>query len=104
MGRTKSSWRNILYIFLLMAAIVVLFYWYSSANSKRIESQNLNYAMDSTRQTAKRISGEFSNALLRIRNYAYILGTSPSEPVITKELLDGMEENADQSRHGRRHV
>ena len=94
MRTTKKFWRNVLYTCILLAAICLLFQWYSTTNSKRIENQNLNYALDSAGQTAQRIESEFSNALLRIRNYAYLLGAAQSRPEITAELLRGMEENA----------
>ena len=94
MGTTKKTWQNVLYICILLAAIVLLFRWYSTANSRRIENQNLNYAMDSADQTAKRIESEFNSALLRLRNYAYLLGTNQTSPEITAGLLKGMEENA----------
>ena len=67
MRATKKSWKNILYACILLAAIYLLFQWYATANSQRIENQNLNYAMDSARQTAQRIESEFGNALLRMR-------------------------------------
>ena len=94
MGTTKKNWHNVLYICILLAAIILLFQWYSTANSQRIERQNLNYAMDSTHQTAQQIESEFDNALLRLRNYAYLLGVNQIRPEITPELLKGMEEHA----------
>ncbi len=94
MRATKKSWKNILYACILLAAIYLLFQWYATANSQRIENQNLNYAMDSARQTAQRIESEFGNALLRMRNYAYLLGTNQTQAQITAELLKGMEEHA----------
>ncbi len=94
MRTTKNNWQNVLYICLLLAAVFLLFRWYSNTNSRRIEEQNLNYAMDSADQMAQRIESEFDNALLRIRNYSYLLGTSQSHPKITADLLKGMEENA----------
>ena len=50
-----AKWQNILYIFLLLAAIFLLFQWYSATNSRQIEERNLNYAMDSARQAALRL-------------------------------------------------
>lgn len=94
MGRTKKTWKNIMYVFLLLAAVCILFRWYSLANSRRIENQNLNYAMDSARQTARRIEGEFKNALLRIRNYVYFLDIGLDEPNITAQMLKEMEKNS----------
>lgn len=94
MGTTKKTWQNVLYICILLAAVILLFQWYSTTNSRRIENQNLNYAMDSAFQTSQRIESEFNSALLRLRNYAYLLGTGQSRPEITAGLLKGMEENA----------
>ena len=92
MSTKKKNWWNAAYPCLLLAAVVLLFQWYSTANSRRIENQNLNYAMDSAEQTAQRIESEFNNALLRLRNYAYLLGAGEME--INAGLLKGMEENA----------
>ena len=91
MHATRKTWKNILYIVVLMAAVCLLFQWYSTANRQRIEHQNLNYALDSSRQTAARINSEFDNALLRVRNYAYLLSSDQGEPEITAGLLKGME-------------
>ena len=90
----EKPWRNCLYILVLIIAIILLFRWYSVSNSSRIEEQNLNYAMDSARLTSMRIDSEFNNALLRLRNYAYLIGNTKSDPNITADLLRGMEENA----------
>ena len=94
MRTTKKTWWNALCVCALLAAIFLLFRWYSTANSQRIERQNLNYAMDSAGQTAGRVESEFNSALLRLRNYAYLLGASQGRPEITAGLLRGMEENA----------
>ena len=93
--RTQSkTWQNVLYICILLAAICLLFQWYSTTNRQRIEHQNLNYAMDSASQMSQRIESEFGNALLRVRNYAYLLGAGQDQTEITAELLRGMEEHA----------
>ncbi len=90
MRTTKKTWQNALYICILLAAVFLLFRWYSTANSRRIERQNLNYAMDSAGQTAQRIESEFNSAHLRLRNYAYLLGSGQSRPEITAGLLLGL--------------
>jgi len=94
MSKTNKTWQNILYICVLLTAICVLFYWYSTTNNRRIEKQNLNYAMDSAKQTSHHVKSEFDNALLRMRNYSYLLGSGTSRPEIGAEILKGMEENA----------
>ena len=94
MRALKKTWQNVLYIVLLLAAICLLFRWYSTTNSQQIENRNLNYALDSARQTSLRIDSEFTNALQRLRNYAYLLGSGRDQPEITASLLRGMEENA----------
>ena len=55
MNEKKRSWHGLIYILFLMAAIIILFWWYTVQNSKRIEKQNLNYAEDSAQQTARSI-------------------------------------------------
>ncbi len=94
MNLPRKTWRNALYVGILLTAVCLLFYWYSSTNSRQIEKQNLNYAMDSAEQLSKRIGSEFENALLRLRNYAYLLGSGQNRPKITADTLKGMEENA----------
>ncbi len=81
-------------ILVLLLAIIMLFYWYSTENSKRIEKQNLNYAMDAARQTVVHIDIEFNNALNRVSTYSYFLGQSLSDSDVTAEMLEGMEANA----------
>jgi len=92
---TKRSWQNVLYILILLAAICLLFHWYSSANSQWIELRNLNYAIDSAQQTALRIDSELTNAQRRVRNYAYCLSETLNEPNISTKMLRELEENSD---------
>ena len=54
----KGSLRQIVYVVILLAAVIVLFQWYSVQNRKRISEQNKNYAADSARQMAVRINDE----------------------------------------------
>ncbi len=91
--RQKSLW-SMTYILILLAAIIILFYWYASENNKRIELQNRTYAADSALQTANRIDDEFRNAMNRINTYAYFVGESLSEPVVTSQRLNDMEEKS----------
>ena len=92
MRLSKKTWRNIIFILICVLAIFLLFLWYSQTNSARIERQNLSYASDSTRQSAKSLSGEFINAQRRISNYAYLLSLYESD--ITEDVLDGIQQNA----------
>jgi len=80
---------------ILLAAICLLFHWYSSANSQWIELRNLNYAIDSAQQTALRIDSELTNAQRRVRNYAYCLSETLNEPNISTKMLRELEENSD---------
>ncbi|NBI08720.1 hybrid sensor histidine kinase/response regulator [Colidextribacter sp. OB.20] len=82
------------YVAFLLLAIVLLFFWYTAQNSSRIEERNKTYAADSARQTAERIESEFNNALLRIRNYAYLLSTDEGNSVIDAEFLKEMESHS----------
>lgn len=97
MRATKKSWQNVLYTLLLLAGICLLFQWYSATNSQRTEIRNLNYAMDSARQTASRISSEFINAQRRVRNYAYIMSRSFGAPDLDMHMLKELEDNSDFS-------
>ncbi len=90
----KKSRQGIAYVLLLLAAMIILFYWYTTQNSKRMVERNKNYAADSARLTAVKIDEELTDALNRINTYAYFIGKSLSEPVITVEMLKEMEEKA----------
>ena len=92
-GSKKSLW-NVTYLMFLLVAIIILFYWYSAQNDKRIEAQNRTYATDAARQTGNRIGDEFKNALNRINTYAYFLGEGLSEPVVTSQMLQDMVKNS----------
>ncbi len=95
MRTPKKTWKNVLYTCVLLAAICLLFQWYSSMNSRQIENRNLSYAMDSARQTARRISGELTNAQRRVHNYAYLLAMTASGRDMGVELLRELEDNSD---------
>ncbi len=95
MRTTKKTWQNILCILVLLAAVFILFRWYSYSNSDRIEHQNLNYAMDSARQSALRINGELTNAQRRVGNYAYLLSEMLNEPEVKTDVLRELEVNSD---------
>ncbi|MCI8989324.1 MAG: response regulator [Lawsonibacter sp.] len=95
MRSAKGTWQNMLYILILLAAICLLFLWYSTTNSQRIENRSLNYAMDSARQTTLRIESELTNAVRRVRNYSYLLGITLSEPNVSAEMLAQLEMNSD---------
>lgn len=81
-------------VLLLLAAILALFHWYSAQNSKRIENQNLNYASDAARRTARHVEDEFQNALNRVSTYAYFLSEGLSEPKVSAGMLKDMEANS----------
>ena len=94
MHSTKKTWQNIIFISILLVAIILLFRWYSISNSKRIETQNLNYATDAARQAAQSLGNEFINARRRVYNYAYLLGLTMDTSEINTDTLKGLEENA----------
>lgn len=94
MSETKKSMRSIIYTLVLVVAMIILFHWYTTANNERIENQNMNYATDSARQTAEHMETELENGLSRITTYAYFLGESLDEPVVTPDMLGEMSENS----------
>ncbi len=94
MNGKRRSLKNILYVVVLMIAIVILFQWYTGQNSKRIEAQNLNYAADSSKQTANYIEQELINAQSRIATYAYFLGEGLTEDEIDANALEEMAESS----------
>lgn len=94
MQTPRKARKTIVYTGVLLIAIVLLFQWYSITTRQRIEHQNLNYALDSSRQMAQRIESEFDNTLLRVRNYAYLLSSDQGRSEIDVGFLKGLEENA----------
>ncbi|MCH5257982.1 MAG: response regulator [Lachnospiraceae bacterium] len=90
----KKPIQQICYILILLVVIVILFNWYTTQNSMRLEEQNRNYAADSARLTTARIDEELENALNLINTYAYFLEGSLKEPVISESVLGEMERNS----------
>ena len=80
-----------MYVFFLLIAIIILFQWYTTQNEERIENRNKNYAADSARLMAVHIDEELNNALDLINTYTYFLEEGLSEPVVTPEILKGIE-------------
>ncbi|MDE6674891.1 MAG: cache domain-containing protein [Acetatifactor sp.] len=92
--KKKKPLQEIIYAVFLLVAIILLFFWFTTQNSRRTEEQNRDYAADSARMKAEQIDDELNNALSRIRTYAYFVGQSLTEPVITAQMLGKMEENS----------
>ena len=93
MKEKKKSLQEVGYVLILLAAIIVLFQWYTTQNKNRMESRNKNYALDSARQIATRIDEELNNALEMISTYTYFVGKSLTEPEISPEALKQIGEN-----------
>ncbi|MDE6733389.1 MAG: response regulator [Oscillospiraceae bacterium] len=94
MRNAKTAMKNLIFAPIVLFGVILLFWWYSSANRDRIEKQNLNYALDSARQTAERIDGEFQTAVQRIRTYSYIASVSMTSSDITPQMLRDMENSS----------
>ncbi|MDE6433491.1 MAG: response regulator [Lachnospiraceae bacterium] len=92
--KKKKSLQEIVYAIFLLVAIIFLFFWFTEQNSKRTEEQNRNYAADSAHMKSVQIDDELKNALGRIKTYAYFVGEGLTEPVVTTEMLQKMEENS----------
>ncbi len=94
MKRSKKSFWNFTYLLFLLAAVIILFYWYAAQNDNRIERQNRTYATDTAKQTSNRIGDEFKNASNRISTYAYFLGEGLSSPEVKHQMLTDMSQNS----------
>ena len=92
--KKKKSLQELVYAVFLLAAIVLLFFWFTAQNSRRTEKQNRDYAADSARMKAVQIDDELNNALNQINTYAYFVEESLTGPVITAQMLEKMEENS----------
>ncbi|MDE7479570.1 MAG: response regulator [Lachnospiraceae bacterium] len=96
MRETKKIRQNSIYImFLLAAAVYLLFQWYAAENNERIKEQNLNYAMDSVRQSALRVSDELDSAVRQVRSDVVYVESMLEQSDVSLELLQRMEKNSD---------
>lgn len=91
--KRKKYLQQFLIVLLLLVAIILLFIWYTAQNSERMEQRNKIYAADAARMKTLQVDKEFSNALLRIKTYAYFVGQGLDEPEVTAEYLAQMESN-----------
>ncbi len=91
--KSKKSLQEIIHVLILLAAMIVLFYWYTTQNANRMVERNKNYAADSSQLTASRIDDELTNAVNRINAYAYFTGEGLTKPEVTARMLREMEEN-----------
>ena len=94
MSRKKNLFPQIIMALVVFIGIIILFIWYTVQNRERVEEQNKNYAADSARLTAFRIDEELANALNLIETYAYYVGESLEEPMISASMFKEMEDNA----------
>ena len=92
--KKRKSLQEIIYVLFLILAIIILFCWYTTQNSKRMEKRNKNYAADSARLTALKIDEELNNALNLVNTYTYFIEESLTEPVITEQMLKELQENS----------
>lgn len=90
----KRSLQEITYAAFLLVAIILAFLGFTARNSSRTEEQNREYASDSAHMKSQQINAELNNALSRINTYAYFLGEGLTEPVITSQMIEKMEENS----------
>ena len=94
MKTKKKPLQQVIYVLLLLAAVVVLFQWYTLQNKARMEEQNKNYAADSAHMKVSQITDEFKNALNLIKANTFFIEKSLSGPVITSAMLKEMEEKS----------
>lgn len=90
----RKIWKKVLYVLTLMLVVCLLFAWYSGANRRRIREQNLNYALDTIRQSSVHVKNELESALYQIRSDAYFVDAALEKPEISPELLHTMEQNS----------
>lgn len=92
--KRRKSFQDIIIVIFLLVAVAILFCWYTTQNSVRMEQQNKNYAADSARQTMTRINEKMNNALALITTYANFVSEGLKKPVIDERLLKEIEHNA----------
>ena len=94
MERKKKSRQGAIYVLLFLAAIILLFHWYTLQNRKRMVEQNKNYAADSAHLTAAKIDEKLKSAQSLISVYVHFLEENLKEPMVTAEMLRKMEEHS----------
>ena len=94
MKQKKKLLRSLIYVLILLAAIIILFHWYTVQNSKRIEERNKSYAADSAEQTGEQINVELRNGLNIIHTYTFFIGESLKKPEISDQMLKEIESNS----------
>lgn len=94
MKQRKRSFLGALYVLFLLLAIMVLFRWYMTQNTIRMEERNKNYALDSARLKAAQVDEEFNNALNLINTYTYFWEESFTGPEDITRMLKEMEQNS----------
>ncbi len=94
MKTKKKPLHQIIYVFFLLAAVFILFQWYTGQNKERMEERNKNYASDSAHMKVAQINNEFKNALNLIRADTFFVEKSLQEPIITSDMLKEMEERS----------
>ena len=96
MERKKKPRQGAVYVLLLLAAIIILFHWYTLQNQRRMVERNKNYAADSAHLAAAKIDEKLKSAQSLISVYVHFLEESLEEPMVTVEMLKNMEGH---SRH-----
>lgn len=92
--KRRKSFQDIIIVIFLLIAVVILFCWYTTQNSVRMEQRNKSYAADAARQTMTRINEKMNNALALITTYAHFVSEGLDKPVIDEQLLKEIEYNA----------
>ncbi len=92
--KKRISIQEIICAILILVAVIFLFLRFSVQTSSRIERQNKDYAADAAQLKTEQIDEELSNALRQINTYAYFVGESLTEPVVTAEMLKQLEESS----------
>ncbi|MCM1335631.1 MAG: response regulator [Bacteroides sp.] len=92
--KKKISIREIIGVLILIAAVVLVFFWFSMRTESRTEQQNREYASDSARLKTERIVEDLKNALNQIKTYSYFAGESLADPDTLTAALANMEKNS----------
>ena len=92
--KKRKPIQEIIFALILLFAMVLLFFRFTTRNSSRTEEQNRDYAADSAQMKSEQVDDELNNALNQIRTYAYFVGEGLTQPVVTTQMLNRMEENS----------
>lgn len=94
-GYSRKNLKQIAGVAVISCFIILLFFFFSMQNKKRIYNQNESYVQDNAVQTTARIDDVLKRALEDIEMMSYWFGKSLKSPVVTIQDLQELTDSSD---------